>query len=301
MTEELPVFDRGATPTVIHTTCEEWQPPRKANREGRSRGDVVLMNGEPLPKIFLSVASASEVELFCRNGQAWYASQDYRSQHANDNDDWPLQKLLRTEGNDACLALAERYRDLHNTATQPVALVGREPVDLYEVQNRGKDGRWKGPKMVVGKRANVDTAPTRAVGSTEETKKRAAPVPRKWQGDWPILAAIDARRELAYLRGKLGFVPKILDAFEWAVCDGLTLAEIGQRLGAGSKGAKGEARARIFDGFEIVDRYWQHAGRSHANDNREECSAISWPTDDPIPAGYYRSKLHPNMIFPKAA
>jgi hypothetical protein len=37
----------------------------------------------------------------------------------------------------------------------------------------------------------------------------------------------------------------------------MTLAEIGSRLGAGSKGAKGEARARIFDGFEIVDRHWR--------------------------------------------
>jgi hypothetical protein len=89
----------------------------------------------------------------------------------------------------------------------------------------------------------------------------AAPVPKKWNGDWPILAAIDAKRELAIVRAKLAYVPTILDAFEWSVVDGLTLDEIGKRLGAGSKGAKGEARARVFDGFGILDRYWRAQDR----------------------------------------
>lgn len=107
----------------------------------------------------------------------------------------------------------------------------------------------------------MDTAPRRIVMAGSETKTRAAPVPKKWNGDWPLLASIDAKRELAVLRHRLAYVAKILDAFEWAVVDSLTLAEIGARLGAGTKGAKGEARARIFDGFGIVDRFWrsQHA------------------------------------------
>ncbi len=199
-----------------------------------------------------------------RNGAAWYSSQWYSGQAANDNEDWPLQKLLRTEKNDHCLALAQRYRDLHDLAKLPTQLVGREPVDLYEVQNHGKDGRCKGAKVVTGKRANPAVPAQRIVVANDDTKKRAAPVPKAWTGDWPILAAIDAKRELAVVRAKLAYVPAILDAFEWSAIDGETLEEIGRRLGAGSKGAKGEARARIFDGFGILDRYWGRQDRAAA-------------------------------------
>lgn len=186
---------------------------------------------------------------------AHYSSNFHSPQAANDNQDWPLQKLLRTERNAHCLALAERYRELHDTATNQVELVGKEADNLYIVQNVDEDGKVNGAKVVRGKKAFVDAQPSR---------NRAAPVPKKWNGDWPILAAIDAKRELAIIRAKLAYVPKILDAFEWSVVDSLTLEEIGKRLGAGSKGAKGEARARVFDGFEIVDRHWRSQERKAA-------------------------------------
>lgn len=191
-------------------------------------------------------------------------SNRYRGQAVNDNADWPLQKLLRTEKNEACLGLAIRYRDLHDMATRPCQLIGRETDNLYVVHNQDEEGNDKGPKVVTGKKANIDTPARRSAIAGDETKKRAAPVPKKWNGDWPILTAIDAKRELAYLRAKLAYVPNILDAFEWSVVDGETLEEIGKRLGAGSKGAKGEARARIFDGFGIVDRYWSAQRRRAA-------------------------------------
>lgn len=197
------------------------------------------------------------MSLWIRNGAAWYSSQWSSGQEANDNEDWPLQKLLRTEKNEHCLNLAVRYRNLHDTATMPTQLVGREAVDLYVIHSKDEEGRDKGPKVVTGKRANIDTPPRRAAVTSDETKKRAAPVPKAWTGDWPVLAAIDAKREIALLRAKLAYVPTIIDAFEWSVVDGLTLEAIGKRLGAGSKGAKGEARARIFDGFGIVDRHWR--------------------------------------------
>ena len=253
MEKEIPVFDRRDTPTAIRLDEGEWSPRMTRTR----RGDVVLISGEPLPKIFLSFAPDNEVERFCENGKAWYASNGFNGQAANDNDDWPLQKLLRTEKNDHCLSLAVRYRDLHDAATRPTQLIGKEPVNLYELQNQDGEGRSKGIKVVTGKKAQIDTQPTKKSAAGETTRKLATPVPKKWNGDWPIIASIDAKRELAFVRAKLAYVPTILDAFEWSVVDGFTLDEIGRRLGAGSKGAKGEARARVFDGFGILDRYWR--------------------------------------------
>lgn len=235
---EIPVFDRRHTLTSIIDDHTEWMPPRATVPRG-----VVVKLGEDGPTIeWRTAAQAARI-----------TSNKYSGQVANDNQDWPLAKLLRTEGNGECLALAERYRDLHDTATRPTQLVGKEADDTFHlVQRLDKDGKPKGLKVVTGKKATVDTQPSR---------NRAAPVPKKWNGDWPILAAIDAKLELAIIRAKLAYVPKILDAFEWSVLDSLTLEEIGKRLGAGSKGAKGEARARVFDGFEIVDRHWRAQNR----------------------------------------
>ncbi|WP_421580099.1 hypothetical protein [Shinella sp. M31] len=261
---DTPVFDRRDTlPAILDKG--EWSPRRTRIA---SRGIAVRMSGDPPPAHWWALAPAGQQEewmrRWIRNGAAWYSSQWYSGQAANDNEDWPLQKLLRTEKNDHCLALAQRYRDLHDLAKLPTQLVGREPVDLYEVQNHGKDGRCKGAKVVTGKRANPAVPAQRIVVANDDTKKRAAPVPKAWTGDWPILAAIDAKRELAVVRAKLAYVPAILDAFEWSAIDGETLEEIGRRLGAGSKGAKGEARARIFDGFGILDRYWGRQDRAAA-------------------------------------
>lgn len=239
--DNVPVFDRrDALPTLVDGT-DDWQPTRTRIR---ARGVTVRLPSD-----------GPSVERRLALHAVWASSNRYSGQAANDNQDWPLAKLLRTEKNEHCLALAERYRDLHDTAETPL-LAGREAADLYVVHNSDKEGRDKGVKVITGRKANMDTAPRRIVMAGSETKTRAAPVPKKWNGDWPLLASIDAKRELAVLRYRLGYVGKILDAFEWAVVDSLTLAEIGARLGAGSKGAKGEARARIFDGFGIVDRFW---------------------------------------------
>lgn len=249
--DDVPVFDRRDTLPAILDTDTDWAPPRKHAR----RGVIIRMAGDPCRSFAWDRASEAERELWRHNGAAVYSAQWYDGQAANDNEDWPLQKLLRTEKNDYCLALAERYRAMHDIAMRPTSLLGREPVSLYLVQNVDSEGNHKGPKVTTGKKATVDTQPTR---------NRATPVPRAWTGDAALIATIDARSELAVLRHKLAYVPKILDAFEWAVCDNLTLAEIGARLGAGSKGAKGEARARIFDGFGIVDRYWRQQDRAAA-------------------------------------
>lgn len=259
----------------------------------RAHGVIVRMLGDPPPRFDLDDASSEELDQWIKDSTAWYSSNFYNGA-VYDNADWPLQKLLRTERNEHCLDLAQRYRDLHDTATRPCQLIGRETDSLYVVHNQDEEGRDKGPKVVTGKKANVDTPARRSAVASDETKRRAAPVPKAWTGDWPILAAIDAKRELAYLRARLAYVPAILDAFEWSVVDGLTLEEIGKRLGAGSKGAKGEARARIFDGFGIVDRYWQGGTKKAANDNTP---SLRWRPGMPVPAGHYQSKLHPGMVF----
>jgi hypothetical protein len=241
---DIPVFDRRHSIPALIDQDLEWAPRRSPINGGGVK--VTLSNDGPSPDHRI------------RAGVAWYSSHRYSGQADNDNNkDWPLEKLLRTEGNSHCLALAMRYRDLHDAATRPTQLIGRETDNLYLVQNEDGEGKSKGTKVVTGKNAVVDTSPKRASSVASDAKKRAAAVPKKWNGDWPILSAIDAKRELAILRGQLAFVPKILDAFEWSVVDSLTLDEVGKRLGAGSKGGKGEARARIFDGFHIVDRFWQ--------------------------------------------
>ena len=278
---DLPVMDRRDLSPAIVSAQGDWSPPRIRMKV---QGVHVACPGD---------RPVYTVDQFIAKGSAWYSSNRYSGQAANDNIDWPLGKLLKTEGLDYHLTLAERYRDMYDVAMAPFELRGTEPNDLYMLEDYDNDGKRKGVKKLTGKKANVASAPTRKVLPGDGTKRLSAPVPKKWNGDWPLIAKIDAGRDLAYLRGKLGFVPKILDAFEWAVIDGRTLAEIGKALGAGIKGGKGEARARIFDGFDIVDRYWKGGCR------KVSTPTVCWAPGTPVPGGYYRSPLHPGAIFLK--
>ncbi|MBX4964481.1 hypothetical protein [Rhizobium binae] len=234
----------------IVDSAHEWTPARVRLK---SAGKLVCLPNDGPDIEWRQAAQAARL-----------TSNTLRGQHANDNEDWPLAKLLRTERNSLCLTLAERYRALHDSAIMPTQLIGREATDLYLVHREDDNGKSKGIKVVSGRKANLDTPAKRIIMAGTDGKPSAVPVPKKWNGDDPIIAAIDAGLELAIMRARLAYVPKILDAFEWAVCDGLTLEAIGKRLGAGSKGAKGEARARIFDGFEIVDRFWRGQRRRAA-------------------------------------
>ncbi|MBB2720571.1 hypothetical protein EFR00_17550 [Rhizobium sophoriradicis] len=250
MTEEIPVFDRRDTILPIVQSADEWAPGRARIK---SKGIHLRLPNDGPDIEWRQAAQAARL-----------TSNTLRGQHANDNEDWPLAKLLRTERNETCMALAERYRALHDAATMPTELIGREATNLFLVHREDGNGKSKGVKVVAGRKANLDTPAKRIAMAGVDGKAMGAPVAKKWNGDQAILAAIDAKRELAILRARLAYVPKILDAFEWAVCDGMTLEAIGKRLGAGSKGAKGEARARIFDGFEIVDRFWRDRRRAAA-------------------------------------
>jgi hypothetical protein len=253
--DNLPVFDRrDHLPDLTEDLSQsEWAPSRA---RVTAKGVRVAFPGDP--------ANAG-IDGFIARGTAWYSSHFFSGQVANDNKDWPLEKLLNTEKNEHCLRLARRYRHLHDTATGPTQLIGTDASEnVYLVHNEDENGRHKEIKLVAGRNANVETAPTNKVSATGKLKKLAAPVAKKWQGDMPLISKIDAIAELSFIRSRLAVTDNIIAAFEAAVVDGHTLDAIGRARDAGSKGAKGAARAWIFDGFQIVDRYWRGKDRSAA-------------------------------------
>ena len=125
---DVPVFDRrDLLPTIIDTESE-WAPAHRTER----RGYPVRLEGDGPSISWRMSAQAARI-----------TSNKYSGQAANDNVDWPLAKLLRTEGNDHCLALAERYRAIEELAYRPTALIGKEADNLYMVENLDMDGKSK--------------------------------------------------------------------------------------------------------------------------------------------------------------
>ena len=227
------------------------------------------MSGPRGVSVFRYGTDGPSLEHFVKSGQAWYSSNRYSGQAANDNQDWPLAKLLRAEGNDYLLRLAERYRDMYEAANRPCELRGKDMADnVYLMADMRLDESTghlenKGPKKVKGKKARLDTPATRAaIADPDKTKKRAKPVPKKWQGDWPLLHKIDASRELVDAQAALGW---LREAFEAAVCHGETLEAVGRDHGVGNKtGAKGAGRALVYLGLQCVDEFWQKPTRRAA-------------------------------------
>ncbi|GHC66697.1 hypothetical protein [Limoniibacter endophyticus] len=240
--KERAVFDWSDSPHEFLDHMAEWTPPRRTQLAG-----VAIRLPEEGPTIEWRLSAQA----------ARITSNKFSGQHANDNQEWPLAKLLRTEGNAHCMQLAERFRALWDTAHQPVQLIGTAADNLYVVHNQDGEGRSKGVKRLRGKKAQIDTPAKQRVRTNDETKKRAAPIAKKWNGDAPLIAAIDAKVELGMIRAKLAVTSQIIDAFESLVVEGKTLEETGLSLGFGTKGAKGAARALMMTGFEIVDRFWQ--------------------------------------------
>ena len=120
--EETPVFDRRDTPCVLSATEIEWQPPRRITVRGASINKIACQGDpEPLP----SEDDATGIDRFIQRGSAWYSSCRFSGHASNDNKDWPLEKLLLTEKNETCMALARRYRALYETATVIVTAPSR--------------------------------------------------------------------------------------------------------------------------------------------------------------------------------
>lgn len=226
----------------------EWTPPRMVGPKG-------------VPVFRFGIDGPSD-EHRLRAQASWITSSHHRGQLDAERKDWPLAKLLRAENNDHCLRLAERYRDLHDAVNHPWSLAGRDIADnVYLMSDTRLDestGKLvaKGTKKVTGKKVAVqETEPTRSVKTDpDKTKKRAKAMPKKWQGDWPILNAIDASRELAQVQMALGW---LREAFEAAAVYGDTLEVIGRRHGVGNEaGAKGGGRALVYLALQCVDEFW---------------------------------------------
>lgn len=226
----------------------EWSPRRV---EAPRRGRAVIRPGDgPSPDQFISSALA------------WYAGEPREA--ANDN--WPLAKVLRRDGLDHCLSLAERYRDVFDRAHSPIDLIGHELGDdiflmhRIDLDSNTGDLKDKGPKRVTGKRhPEPNNSPRHGLRTNpDQPMQRARKVPKVWNGDWPILDRMDSVNELAALRSELGW---LAEPFEAAVVDGDRLEDIGARDGAG-QGAGAAGRVLVMRGMKAVDHYW--SGRRQA-------------------------------------
>ena len=164
---------------------------------------------------------------------------------------------------------AERYRDMWNAANMPHDLVGRDLADnIYMMVDTRLDestGKLvdKGAKKVTNKKARMEAPAARAVtADPDKTKKRAKPVPKTWNGDWPLLNHIDSSREISKVQTALGW---LRESFEAAVVFGDTLEAIGHAHHVGNKaGAKGAGRALVMLGIAAVDEYWSKPARRAA-------------------------------------
>ncbi|RRI03940.1 hypothetical protein EH240_09580 [Mesorhizobium tamadayense] len=252
----MPVFDRAQElPRFLDDRGEgEW-----------NHRTTVKVRGKPV----FTMADGPTIEWRQAAQARRLTSNRYRGQLVADNQNWPLGKLLRAEGEDYLLKVAERYRDMHDAATAPHDLVGQDMADnVYLMADLRLDESTgdltdKGVKKVAGRKARLDIPATRAVAADpDKTKRRAKPIPKQWNGDWPLLHHIDSTRELAAARSALGW---LREAFEAAVCHGETLETIGRDHGVGNpKGAAGGGRALVFLGLQAMNEFWLKPARRAA-------------------------------------
>lgn len=238
--DNLPVFDRrDRLPTLEEdATKHEWAPART---KITVRGTTVRMLGEP---------DHQDVDGFIARGSAWYSSQAWDGSPANDNRDWPLGKLLRAEGNDMMLAVAERYRKLQESVEACSELKGQDyEAGEFNLCQRSDFSGYLGEMKLKGVRR------LKREEAEGQIRRNAVQVPRRWNGDAALLTKVDNERILVRLRLALG---PIVDDFEDAVCGNATLEQIGRRRGVGNAtGAKGAGRVLVFLGFTIVDQELQ--------------------------------------------
>lgn len=248
---EVPVFDRIAVPEPFldsaHTHPEDLEP---IGRQASTPEVRAAARERVARKTMIETARLS----ILRRGIAIHQSAGKLERHlkpANDNaQDWPLAKFLRTERRFAALMVAERYRKLHDAATTDVTLSGQayggelDNAHRLDLDESTGDLRDKGERGTRGKdKPDVTVMPG-----------GAAPA-RKWNGDNVVNNRIDARQELAVLRGKMGMC---LPFFEMAVIDRASLEEVGNLFGIkNQKGATGSGRALVDIGLDIAARHWR--------------------------------------------
>lgn len=251
MTKDIPVFDRGHTPPaqlIDAPIATDDKDDEVLGIKLRSIEDRLAARERVKVKVAIESARTSIIRRAIAIHQS--AGQLERHiEHANDNQDWPLAKFLRTERRYAALMVAERYRKLYDEATNDSVLSGKtyggelEAVRQSELDESTGRLLDKGERVAKGKARDVTVLPGGAVPA------------KKWQGDNVINIRIDGIRELALLRGKMG---KCLHYFEMAVVFNATLEEVGNEYGIrNEKGATGSGRALIDIGLDNAARHWR--------------------------------------------
>lgn len=228
------------------------------NRKPLAEDDGWRAPATPSPrgKVIKLPGDGPTIEYRTLANTAWQSSRHYSGQFTAANDNWPLAKVLRRDGFDYFLTLAERYRSVYDRANVPVELIGKDPSDdIYIVQRTALDDstghiRTKGTKRTTG-----TSHPIPEHAAIAFSGKRPKPVAKAWNGDRPLLDRMDAADELAALRSALGV---ICEPFEAAVVEGDTLEAIGKREGTG-QGAGAAGRALVMRGFMAIDQHWQRS------------------------------------------
>lgn len=250
MPKEIAVFDRAHMPPakLVETPHQLVEDDTPIGRRQRTPGERQAARDRVAAKLAVETARTSII----KRGIAIHQSAgqlEHHLDHANDNQDWPLAKFLRTEKRYAALMVAERYRKLHDAATNDSMLSGKSyGGELDAAHRRDLDestGKLidKGERIARGKDRDITVLPGGAVPA------------KKWQGDNVINARIDAILELAVLRGKMG---RCLHYFEMAVVGTATLEEVGNEYGIrNEKGATGSGRALVDIGLDNAARHWR--------------------------------------------
>lgn len=181
---------------------------------------------------------------------------DWDGVAANDNKiDWPLSKAMLADGNGDLLRVAIKYRALHEKAmSEPLlgegVVAGGDLQILHRLVDRGDGTMVSKGEVVLKSAAPVEYPAMRATPSTSDSKKKAAPIPKPWNGDRHVNDAIDARALLAALRSRLG---PLAEPLEMAVIDGDTITKVGGASGIrGRDQSIGAGKALVYTGLAIV-------------------------------------------------
>jgi hypothetical protein len=167
---------------------------------------------------------------------------------ANDNENSPLLKALRTDKRDSDVAMVQRYRKLVQDCLAEIRGQAIEG-DMYPARRLDLDGNvFKGDIVLkAGRHAALPAA-----DPSIETRKLSKPIPKKWEGDRAINNAIDARAVIAELRASLG---PLVDVFEDAALGSTTLEKIGERRGVKVK-AGIAGKAIVYFAVDTLAQAW---------------------------------------------
>jgi hypothetical protein len=181
---------------------------------------------------------------------------DWDGAAANDNRiDWPLAKAMTADGNHDLLRVAIRYRAIHDRAmSQPLlgegVVVGSELSVLHRLVDRGDGVMVNKGEVVLKSAAPTEYPAMRATPTSSESKKKAAPIPKPWNGDRVVNDAIDARSLLASLHRRLG---PLTEPVEMAVIDGATLEKCGNAAGVANRsGAQAAGKVLVYNGLVMM-------------------------------------------------